>query len=397
MSVSARRIGELAVSRVVAALLSAALFVLAGRHLSVPEFGDFALLLALGAMITAIHDFGYPLIISDHVKRSPGTTDVAVRQVLWRRLGLAAAGAVVTALLYVPIAAEPSLVVPAVFSLSLLATAWYTTATAALRSLEAVRSEALAEIGSRVVVLAVGAAVLFSGGGVQGLVSVYALADVVAAVYLWEALRARLPAQEGGPPAGFQSLRRAAPLAAVGVVGMFYYRIDTWLVGLLDDPAGVATYASAYRILDGVLLVSGAAAVMVLPTTSGLEPSVAVRQIRRLAVMAACVVAVPASVVFATAPAVMASLFGSDYRHAAGVLRILMLTAVPATVVTVCAPRLALLQRERLAARLVGYLMLNIMLNLLLIPPVGPSGAAWATLFCQTALSIDLWRRLKKP
>lgn len=388
-----RQIGVLAASRLVAALLSAALFVVAARQLDVRDFADFALLLALGAMVTAIHDFGYPLIVADHVKRAPGTARAAVREVLWRRLALALAGAGVTGLLYISTAARPSIGVPAVFMFSLLSTAWYTTATAALRSLQAVRPEALADVGSRVLVLATGTAVLGSGGGVKALVTVYAVADGLAALYLWSALRARMPAQEGAPAPGFASLRRAAPVAAGGIVGVVYYRVDTWLVGVLDDPVGVASYASAYRVLDGVLLAAGAVAVMVLPTTSGLDSGTAARHVRRLAGIGCSMVAVPAAIIMVFAPVVMAVVFGSEFKDAAGLLRVLMLTALPATVVAICAPRLVLLERGRFGFRLLVYLLANVALNVVLIPLAGPSGAAWATLACQTTLAIDLWHR----
>ncbi|MDQ6796400.1 MAG: hypothetical protein M3011_00005, partial [Actinomycetota bacterium] len=88
----------------------------------------------------------------------------------------------------------------------------------------------------------------------------------------------------------------------------------------------------------------------------------------------------------------MQVLFGAQFGQAAGLLRLLLVAAVPSAVVIVVAP-LAFLRGRAVAVR--GFLVMlvaDVGLNLALIPAMGSAGSALATLACQVVLAGWLWR-----
>jgi O-antigen/teichoic acid export membrane protein len=67
-----------------------------------------------------------------------------------------------------------------------------------------------------------------------------------------------------------------------------------------------------------------------------------------------------------------------------------MLGVLPSAVVAVLGPRAAIGSGQRAARRLGTCLVLNVVLNLILVPRYGVIAAAWATVLCQVALMILL-------
>jgi O-antigen/teichoic acid export membrane protein len=374
--------------RIAAALVSAAWFVVLARSLSLDDFGSLALLLSLGLMMSIVTDLGLSGLLADAVALKPECARAATRVVIRKRLGLAAIASALTAILYVLAGGDGSWAVPAIFAVSTFASAVYSTFTAVFRAVGHAGYEGLNEFGSRVVVLGLGAAVLASGGGLIPVVTVYAVVDILSMVMLGWVFAASIDGQQhtAMPKLG---LREARSLGAAGIVSMFYFRVDSWILAMIKGNEVVGRYAVAYRCFDALLIPALAVASLGIPHTAGLQG----RQFRDK-LLSLCGLSVAITIPFSVALVVGAEpfldlAFGARYAVAADPLRVLAVGAVLTAATASLMPPLAL-RSARVAWVLLGSLTLNVVVNLIAIPSYGAMGAALATVGCELVLLIWL-------
>lgn len=387
-----RQLAVLAGGRGAAAGVSFAWLLVAARVLELGEFGDLALVLSVGALCAVLADGGWTFALAEAVARNPAAGPASYRATVRCRLvaGLAAAVVVVAV---TAVAGGPPLA-GAVFGVSLLATAWHTSAGAAQRARGAVRAEAANELASRVVVLAAGTAVLLAGGGVVAVVAVYAAVDCGSAVVLHRlAVRALGGGDEPADPG--VAPRAVLPLGVAAVLGAAYHRVDVVLLALLTTAGDVALYTAAFRLFEGLLLPAGALSALVVPRFSTLDVSGVAARARRIGALATVGLAVPAAAVALAAGPLLRLTFGPHFAGASTSLVVLMAAVLPSTLALVLAPAVGVVRRNTMAVVSAGLLALNVALNLVLVPRIGLAGAAWATLAGQVAFAAALLALLR--
>jgi stage V sporulation protein B len=396
-STVARQLSALTAGRAVAALFAAAWLVVAARMLTIRAFGDLALLLGLGAVFSVMGDLGLPLLLNAAVARKPCCAAGALRQVIWRRLAAGSAASALVGVLYMLAASERAVVIPLIFSVSLLSTTVYTSCTASLRAIGSVAPDGLNEALSRAGVLVAGWVTVAWGGGLLGAVAVYSGADLLSAIALYATCLKRLPTDGVPVRSGTFSLRRAAPLAMASFAGIVYYRIDVWLLALMRGAPSVAVYAAGYRVLDGVLLPASAMAAIAVTHTAAAVGVNRARVTRRLAFSTLALTIPAAAVAFVLAPVLLGVLFGPAYAAGASTLQILLASTPLGTVAFVLAPIVAVAHRKRFAGCVTVALIVNVAGNIALIPSLGTVGAALMTLVGQALLaSLLCWSALEK-
>ncbi|MDQ4098526.1 MAG: oligosaccharide flippase family protein [Actinomycetota bacterium] len=377
---------SLAAGRVGAAILSWVWLLLVARILPVDDFGVLALLLAIGSIVSVVADLGLPLVLMQEASQRPGAVWTALVITTRKRLvaGVVASGLVVAA--FSVSAPGRGLAFPAVYSVSIIATTVYTSVAAALRAIGSARVEAANELASRLFVLVVGGTMLVSGRGLLAAVAAYAMADLGSALLLWKVAHRQLAHRREDVDGNRFAIPRTAPLAAGGILGTLYNRVDIWLLALMASNTSVAIYAAAYRILDGLLLPSSALSSLVVPRTAkmsvtGRKPVVG-RLIRRSLLLLA---PVAFGIALLSGP-ILQTAFGADYAASAPVLATLMLSALPGAAIFVLAPIAALADRFAFLRAVVVALVVNVGANVVLIPAHGVVGAALATVLSQTIL-----------
>ena len=377
----------LLIGRVSAAVVSAVWFVIAARSMALGEFGSFALLLSLGLMMSILTDLGLTGLLSDAVSQDPAIARPGTRTVVCKRVPLALGAACLIALSYVAVGGAGSLAVPALFSVSVLATSAYSTITASFRALGHAGYEGANEAASRVFVLGAGALALLGGADLLGVVGVYALADCLSLIVL--ALLFRRVAPPAGGPAPELTLRRSRSLAAAGIVGTLYFRIDIWLLALLRGGRVVGRYSAAYRCFDALLLPALAVTSLAIPYTAGTTGEALRRRLQRLAAFSVAITTPFALGAFVSAHWLVTVLFGSRYGPSGSALKILAVGAVVTAATSVLLPPLAL-RSQRVALALAACLALNVGANLAVIPRYGAIGAAVVTVACEVLLGVFL-------
>lgn len=386
----------LAAGRIVAALLSAAWLAIAARHLPLSQFSDLALVVALGSVVFFVSDPGTSVLLSAHVARVGAIQPGAVREAVTRRIVGTGAALLLVEVTYLAASNDRSPIIPLLFAGTMIGNSIHTSYSAAFRSVGRVSVEAINEVTSRAALVALGSVWLTNGGGLRAAVLTYSSIELASAIVMTGLMvrHVRRVPVEATPEIDL-SLRRSRPLALGSGVSTVYGRLDTWLVAVFSQsPNAAGLYGAAYRIMEALTLPTrsmGAVALSHGAQDSGEEGE---RSIRRLLLVGGAAVATGSVVVALVAPSLMAAVFGESFRGASTTLRVLAVAAVAGASASVLGPLAAAKAGPRYARVLAVGLLLNLGLNMALIPALGPAGAAWAFVVSEGFLSLMLARVL---
>ncbi len=382
------QLSALATGRGGAGLLSALWLITAARILSPNDFGNLAILLAVGSMGGVLGDLGLQTALA-HVTATGGVIDRrALSAVIRRRLVMSTGAFLMIATLYDLASTDSSLLVPLVYAGSIYATAIYSSETAALTAVGRAQVDGSNEFLSRLAVLVVGWWWLHHGGGLLAAVAVYSIADVLSAVVITLIVRRRLGSVKSPVDLRRFRVRRTAKLAFALTAAVVYARVDTWLLGQLQGATLAGHYAAADKVLDAVLLVPAALGALSIAQISPLARADRWRRTTHLIGLAIVAAGVPAFGVALFAPQVMGGLFGPSFRSTGPVLVVLLVSAVPGAVISACSPISAVLTGWAFTLAVAVGLAFNVGLNLILIPLFRASGAAYANLASELLLAV---------
>lgn len=189
-------------------------------------------------------------------------------------------------------------------------------------------------------------------------------------------------------------LRDAWPFIFIAVFASIYARIDQVMLKHLMDSSAVGLYDAAVRIAEAWWFVPGIIASSLFPAIMNGRISSALEYRKRLVSLIillttfAAAVAIPASVL---AQPLMLFIYGPAFAASAAVFGIYLWSGVFISVSMVVQYFLLAENRRKIIFfTSLGTMMLNIALNLLLIPTMGMTGAAWATLISYAILIVPV-------
>lgn len=199
------------------------------------------------------------------------------------------------------------------------------------------------------------------------------------------------------------SIRAALPFMWLGGLYLLNNRVDLILIGTLRGAHDAGLYAVATRAATLVLFVSQAANMALAPRIASLYHTGDQVRLQRLITAAArriLIATLPLAILLVTAAWwLLYYLFGASFTPAARPLQILAGSQLAAVAIGSVGVILNMAGHERRS--MVGLsiaVVLNIVLNLILIPRLGPEGAAIATgasiVFAQALMWYWIRRRL---
>ena len=207
--------------------------------------------------------------------------------------------------------------------------------------------------------------------------------EVLLRVHLRRESRGEAAAAAASPYPLRRLLALSSPLLAVSLSGLVLQWTDTLLLGVLADARAVGVYNVAMRIAQLLTFVLSSMNTLIAPQFSVLFQAGRLEELGELfrrATVAMLVLTTPPLLVLLLFPRQILALFGAEFTAGAGVLVVL---AVGQFVNAVTGPvgfLLAMTRYERvLAATAAGTAVLDIALNLALIPRYGILGAGVAT------------------
>ena len=179
----------------------------------------------------------------------------------------------------------------------------------------------------------------------------------------------------------------------IDVATVLYFRSDIVLLEYFGQQQGdVGQYSAAYRILEGIILLATPVAQITfrkLRLAENQQQFFRVLFLLIVSMLFAAILIITMGVLWGGDLIVF--VFGEEYRKAGDLLPLLLISMVfilPNYILTQGA--IALNKEVGYAKIVVGVALLNIVLNLWLIPEFGAMGAAWATIVAEGILCIGL-------
>jgi O-antigen/teichoic acid export membrane protein len=212
----------------------------------------------------------------------------------------------------------------------------------------------------------------------------YAMGATVALYYLFKVLPGLLdsPTLESGYTR--EMTRYSLPFVVSGAAGFMYRSIDIFIVLYFLDSRAVGTYGVAYAAARLILMFSTAFNFLGAPVASELEAGTGVREmlsVHRSVLRWLVIATVPTLVPFVLFPeAFISAVYGSRYASGGLTLAVLALGFAVHNVLDVHTSLLQGLGRSKeIAFNNIVAAVLNVVLNVWLIPEIGIVGAAVAT------------------
>ena len=261
---------------------------------------------------------------------------------------------------------------------------------------------AVSLIVQRIANAGLGIAALAAGYGVVTVAAAYTVGGALGFAVAWLLLVKRFRGLRLRPAGGWAALSRASiPFGIQDVFSTALFRLDAVILSLIATQAAVGLYGAAWRLFEATFFVSialaGAFAAMYTYLGPDTEPDV--RSVFQRSVKLALASLLPIAVVFATlADPVIRAVFGDGLEGAGDPLRILAPCVVLLGVVTLAVALYVARLDPKPMVRVTGAMAaFNVVLCLVLIPPLEEVGAAWAMLATEVAycvLSLAMAARL---
>ncbi|WP_256547888.1 flippase [Halovivax gelatinilyticus] len=258
-----------------------------------------------------------------------------------------------------------------------------------LQGLEEIELAATVHVTNRItrLIFVVGFAVLGFGalGALVGYIMSFAISSLLG---LWLVYRYCLRGIEPATSVESGLKRRigeyTVPLTATSTANVLDKQIDTVLVGLFLSPIAVSAYVLSKQIVEFLEAPVSALGFTLSPTFAAQKADGNTDRAARLyetALTHALLLYVPAAAgLVLVAEPTITLVFGSDYLGAVPVLQVLSLYAILLSVTKITSNALDFLGRAKARAIVKGSTaLLNVALNLVLIPLIGVVGAAIAT------------------
>ena len=366
------------------------LYAYISRRLGVEVLGIVALAQTVASYVTLSTDQGLRLIGARLVARDAGSARIVARQLVPKRLLLAAfsiaAGTLYALFGPLPVPARPYVlcfvlaVLPYAFSLDWLA--WGLNHLGWLGGWRSGISLAFA--------LGAVAGIHFTGNVFSSITLANALSAVLGAAFLWPVWRffwgdASRPAQPRSAKLDSEILSelRWAPIMTLGmasILNLMFKNFDTVMLGALSTTAEVGRYSAATKVLFFVF--SGYYLLMqtLYPQLSRVADDRMRFLVKRALVSVAAIGFVVAILTAALAPVILRIIYGSDLGSTR-LLRILAISVPFDFCVSLLGTVFVSRGFDKLVLATAGISAVdNILMNWFLIPRMQAEGAAWATL-----------------
>jgi O-antigen/teichoic acid export membrane protein len=225
------------------------------------------------------------------------------------------------------------------------------------------------------------------------------VATLVYSLYRSRTLAVNVALIAGAPPSTLdvrvELLRDVWPIGAGIVLSALYFRIDVLLLAWWSGTAAVATYNAMFRLVEALRLLPAAVLAVALPA---LCRSDSLRPLVRLAASMTIVAVVIAGGLWLVAPRLIPLLYGDGYAAGVPAFQILLFSFPLMTLNYALTTQLVGWHRHYAYAVVCGVaLVVNVALNVVLLPALGMAGAAWATVAAEIVVSVGAMAALGQP
>lgn len=381
---------SLAIAQALVKLLGFAVVFVLTRAVSVEAYGRYAFAFAFAAMFLPLADPGADFHATRMVSREPDRageylgTSLLLKSLLLPLLVIASLGVA-----WATGHRGESLALVALAVLAGWLVVMCGSYLAVLRALRRMEVEAWFLIVTRVAAFALALAALALHGGVLAVGAMQVVAGLLGVpIVLVAASRFAVAPRLRAPGALVREmLAGGLPFAATAVLVMVYFRIDVLMVSQMRGERSVGLYGAGTNVLFAALIASQVLVSALFPVIarerSLAEP--AARAVSRRAMTLSLLMSLPFAVGAWLVPGpVLVLLFGAEYAGAARSFTWLIATLPVLFVTNLVGNALGAVGRQRAVLVIAGVnVLVNVGLNLVLIPRLDYAGAALATLLTE--------------
>lgn len=352
------------------------------------QFGQYGFALALVAFFNVISDFGlntYQIrqtaIIAKHE-----ATNALIGEAFIARLLIGALSALIILAICLTIDKPISLkIFLGLLSITMIINFLAGSFASTLLGYEKFRLYSLLAMGTQALTTCLGFAALAAGSGLVGIGIAHMVTVLVSATAIGAVVYRNIGKfyMKGSLQSALVILRQAAPLCVTGFLLTVNYRADFIMLSLIKGDTAVGYFNSAYALINGLLLVSTTFSATMLPRMAGYFNtdkiklaslySTAFKYMFYLGLAMAVGATMLAGPIFEL-------IYPESYLPGAGALSILIWALAFMFVNSLQSAHLVAQDKNRQLMYLTGIAaLINIILNLVLIPPYSFKGAAAAT------------------
>ena len=181
-------------------------------------------------------------------------------------------------------------------------------------------------------------------------------------------------------------MKNAIPFIMSSAFLVIYYRIDVVMLSILAGDISVGLYSAAYRLTDPLLFLPSAIAASLLPVMSRqyIKKKNTIQSTFTKGIKYTLILMLPIIIsIFFISQKIINLVYGLDYSDSVIALQILIWALLFNSISSIQSSTLIAVNKQKLNAISIGICcLINIILNLLLIPEYSYIGAALATLVC---------------
>jgi O-antigen/teichoic acid export membrane protein len=360
-------------------------------YLSLETFGQLSIVLAVSALLVTMSDLGVTTTLARELAKTPERADVLGAQLLRFRIASAAA---VTALGYAALPLLPyDRETKIALSISLASVFLASMATFPRAFFQAhlrLHLQAAIDLLTRTLGLFVILAVIVLGLGLYAIVGLLVASSATAMLLAFVLSRRfwRMNLRSDWTLAR-PLIRDALGIGVVSMIGLLHLKADAILLSFLKPPEDVGIYTVAFRFVEQAFFLPGLFVAAVFPILARYAHqrderlAFVVDRTFRVLVLGAISVSIA---LYVLAPFIVRVIATSEYDAAVSPARILSLALVFVFAGPVFYNLLFAVNRQRELILIgVGAVVLNVSLNLLLIPRYSYNGAAVATVISEFA------------
>jgi O-antigen/teichoic acid export membrane protein len=379
-------------------VLSFSFSVLIVRHLGAEAYGQYAAVLAFGAVFVFLGDLGLGAFAVREVARWRSLPDGEgkIRELYGNVLTLRLALSVLAALLLIGTAwltGRPVVMVEAIAlgTLGLIMYGVQGTSDSLLAGFERLDISAGTKVLQQLAFVLAGAVALWIGLGYYGLIYANLLGIAILTFSCWRGVRGLGIRAAGAAVRAWPALIRASlPFGVIGFALGLSYKFDSVLLNVFRGDVETGYYNAAYNLIFSVVVVSNVLNTSLYPSLSrqvaadpDALPAICQRALRYLLALA-----LPITFgIFLLAGQVVPLLFTAAYRPAAPVLEILI-WVVPLMFTSEFLGYVVVVRRQerKVARAVIASTATNVAANLILVPWLGLYGASVMTVVTEAVL-----------
>ena len=399
----AKNIAALFTAHFVVAFLLLALSVFIARTLGDVAFGKYSFVVALTAIFAIFSDLGYNTLIVREVARDPAQADRYLKNTLGIRLVLSL---IIFTTIVILINATgyradmKNLIY--VFTIYALILSISDVFKMVFRASERMQYESAITIISNIVRVVLGVTVLLRGYGLMGIALVFLFYSLLDLLLSFMVCKTRFVRPGVALDSGFWkgTVIIALPMGLVTILSLVYIRTDTIMLAIMEGVAVVGWYNAAYNLVLGFTPIPHLFMNAILPLMSRLYVSSKDSLVRgyEKAFTYLLISGLPiATGMSLLADEIIHLLYGEQFANSVIALEIL---AWDVLLIFICLPLgfmlVAINRQNRMAVIVGGCALLNVVLNLILIPGFSYIGAAIATLITETVLFMAYFYVISK-